>query len=190
MVARSDTRSERRTTMNLAVASLATLLSAQTVAAVPPPPPLASVTVGLTPNGCAVERSGSAAPYAPAPLRFRAPANATLLLVLPEANPNLTFDLKRGGQRPLITGAGDVRIVLPAADSYELAVSGYDPVRRVAVPVTFRIKLALEVYGSPRRCSTDRRRSRPRLRSSHIPRARASRRAGPGKAMVPARPAH
>lgn len=143
--------------MNLAVASLATLLSAQTVAAVPPP--IASATVGLTPNGCAVERSGSAAPYAPAPLRFRAPAGTTLLLELPEANPNLTFDLKRGGQRPLITGAGfgagDVRIVLPAADSYELAVSGYDPVRRVAVPVTFRIKLALEVYGSPRRCSTD-----------------------------------
>jgi hypothetical protein len=135
------------------------LLSAQPVTAVPPPPPLPPTTVGLIPNGCAVKRSGSAAPYAPVPFRFAAPEDATLVLILPEPNANLTFALTRGSERSLVTGAGfgtgAVRIALPAADSYEVKISGFDPVRRVALPVTFRIELALEVYGSPRRCSTD-----------------------------------
>lgn len=132
--------------------ALAALAAAPALAVPPPPEP---GMLALSPDGCPLEVSGSARPYSPVVYRFAGAEDDVLVMVSALPSLDLTFNLGRLGEAPLISDAGfgpDVRIRLPHEGTYELQVSGYDPVALKAVPADFRLKLYLRREGSESGC--------------------------------------
>ncbi len=138
------------------LAFLLAALAATPALAVPPPPEPEAAMLALAPDGCPLEVSGSARPYSPVVYRFAGAEGDVLVMVSARPSLDLTFDLGRVGEAPLISDAGfgpDVRIRLPHEGAYELQLSGYDPIGMKAVPADFRLKLYLRREGSESGCA-------------------------------------